>query len=143
MLQVELVHVIRHKVLVEGLPKRQVARELGVGRNTIDAYLDGREPGKRVQVRKRQPIHDEIEARIEEILDDSPKWTHGKQKLTAKRLWRMLVDEEKREIGYTFVKDVVREYRRRRREVFVPLVYRPGEVAEVDFFEVFVVVSGV
>jgi hypothetical protein len=30
----------------------------------------------------------------------------------------------------------------RRREVFVPLVYRPGELAEVDFFEVLVEVLG-
>jgi transposase len=32
---------------------------------------------------------------------------------------------------------------RRRREVFVPLTYRPGDLAEVDFFEVFVDPVGV
>lgn len=137
----ELVHVIRHKVLVEGLPKRQVARELNIGRNTVDRYLAGKEPGKRVRVAKRRPEHDAIEQRIVQILDDSPRWTHGKQKLTAMRLWHML-SAEGVEVGYTFVKDVVREYRRERREVFVPLVYRPGEVAEVDFFEVVVEVQG-
>ena len=34
--------------------------------------------------------------------------------------------------GYTQVKQVVREFRRQAREVFVPLSLRPGE-AQVDF----------
>ena len=34
------------------------------------------------------------------------------------------------------------KWKRQRREVFVPLTYRPGELAEVDFFEVFVDVDG-
>ncbi len=33
------VHVVRHKVLVEGQSSRQVARELGVSRNTVKRYL--------------------------------------------------------------------------------------------------------
>ena len=35
MLKVEQVHVIRHKVLVEGESQRKVAREMGVSRNTV------------------------------------------------------------------------------------------------------------
>ena len=33
MLRVEAVHVVRHKVLVEGLSRRQVARGMGISRN--------------------------------------------------------------------------------------------------------------
>jgi Helix-turn-helix domain of resolvase len=33
------VHVIRHKVLVEGQSARRVAREMGVSRNTVKRYL--------------------------------------------------------------------------------------------------------
>jgi hypothetical protein len=40
------------------------------------------------------------------------------------------------------VKEAVAEWKRRRREVFVPLTYRPGDLAEVDFFEVLVDVAG-
>jgi hypothetical protein len=36
----------------------------------------------------------------------------------------------------------VAEWRRQRREVFVPLTYRPGDLAEVDFFEVLVDIDG-
>jgi hypothetical protein len=34
------------------------------------------------------------------------------------------------------------EWKRRRREVFVPLTYRPGDLAEVDFFETLVELGG-
>jgi transposase len=37
----------------------------------------------------------------------------------------------------------VAEWKRQRCEVFVPLVYRPGDLAEVDFFQVLVDVAGV
>lgn len=76
-----------------------------------------------------------------EILEDSKHWTQGKQQLTAARLYTMLIAEH-REVGYTVVKDIVREWKRQRKEVFVPLVYKPGDLAEVDFFEVLVDIAG-
>ena len=36
----------------------------------------------------------------------------------------------------------VAEWKRQRREVFVPLTYRPGDLAKVDFFEVLIDVDG-
>ena len=42
----------------------------------------------------------------------------------------------------TLVRDYLREWRRQRAEVFVPLVHRPGDEAQVDFFEVTVEVGG-
>ena len=42
MLRMDQVHVIRHKVLDEGQSMRQVARELGLSRNTVRKYLDNR-----------------------------------------------------------------------------------------------------
>jgi transposase len=67
--------------------------------------------------------------------------TGGKQRLTATTLHRMLVTEG-RQVGVTVVREVVAEWKRRRREVFVPLVYAAGELAQVDFFEVLVDVGG-
>ncbi len=43
----EQVHVIRHKVMVEGQSIRRVARELGVSRNTVRKYLGQSEPRRR------------------------------------------------------------------------------------------------
>ncbi len=49
---------------------------------------------------------------------------------------------EGKRVGVTVVKDAVAEWKRQRREVFVPLTYRPGDLAEVDFFEVLVDIDG-
>jgi transposase len=46
-------YVIRHKVLVEGLSVRQVARQPGVSRNTVRRYLDGAEPRRTQSSRTR------------------------------------------------------------------------------------------
>ena len=40
MLKVAEVHVVRHKVLVEGHSQPEVARELGISRNTVARYLN-------------------------------------------------------------------------------------------------------
>ncbi len=45
MLRVEEVHVLRHKVLVEGQSRRRVAREMGISRNTVRRYLTLSTPG--------------------------------------------------------------------------------------------------
>ena len=55
-----------------------------------------------------------------------------KQRHTAKRLFDRLVDEYGYEGGYTAVKEAVRAYKQRSREVFVPLSHPPGW-AQVDF----------
>ncbi len=44
MLRMDQVHVVRHKVLVEGLSRREVARQMQVSRNTVRKYLDESEP---------------------------------------------------------------------------------------------------
>ena len=137
----DLVAVIRHQVLVEGRSKRWVAREHRIGRNTLKAYLAGKEPGVRIATHKRTPVHDAIAARAVAMLEDSPSFTSRKQRLTSSRLHELL-RLEGHDIGCTFVKQVMREWKRERREVFVPLVYQPGELAEVDFFEVDVVIEG-
>ena len=48
MLRVDQVHVIRHKVLVEGLGVRRVAREMRVSRNTVRKYLQQSAPVRQV-----------------------------------------------------------------------------------------------
>jgi transposase len=39
-LRVDQVHVVRHKVQVEGRSQRAVARELGLSRTTVREYVD-------------------------------------------------------------------------------------------------------
>jgi transposase len=142
MLRMDQVYVVRHKVLVEGRSVRRVAREMGISRNTVRRYVDGdAKAGVRRQVDRGHPVSDRVRPRLEELLSEAPRWTGGKQRLTAARLHELLVTE-----GYAVsdrvVRELVAEWKRRRQEVFIPLVYKPGELAEVDFFEVLVDVAG-
>jgi transposase len=138
----DLVHVVRHKVLVEGRTQRAVARELGLVRVTVRKYVDQAAPTRKLEVTPRpRPVWDAVADRVQALLAESVRWTGGKQRLTATRLHELLLAEGKR-VGVTVVKAAVAEWKRQRREVFVPLTYRPGDLAEVDFFEVLVDVDG-
>jgi transposase len=142
MLRMDQVHVVRHKVLVEGRSQRAVARELGLARVTVRKYLDEAAPERKTAaVSRPRPVWDAVAARLHALLAESVRWTGGKQRLTAMRLHALLVAEGHR-VGLTVVKDAVAEWKRQRREVFVPLTYRPGDLAEVDFFEVLVDIDG-
>jgi len=136
------VHVVRHKVLVEGRSQRAVARELGLARVTVRKYLDQAIAVRRPAAARPRPVWEAVGPRVNALLAESVEWTGGKQRLTATRLHELLVAEGHR-VGVTVVKAAVAEWKRQRREVFVPLTYRPGDLAEVDFFEVLVDVDGV
>jgi transposase len=142
MLKVDHVHVLRHHVLVEGRSQRQVAKELGISRLTVKKYLTEAVPIRREATPRTRPVWEKVGVRLEALLTESTEWTGGKQQLTATRLHELLVAEG-HHVGVTLVRAAVAEWRRQRREVFVPLTYRPGDLAEVDFFEVLVDVAGV
>jgi transposase len=141
MLRMDLVYVIRHKVLVEKQSVRRVARELGVGRNTIRRYVEGATPGARQPVERPSPVMERARPRIEQLLADAPRWTGGKQRLTAARLHELLLAEGIA-ASERVVRRAVQEWKRRRQEVFIPLQYKPGDLGEVDFFEVLADVAG-
>ena len=136
------VHVVRHKVLVEGRSQRAVARELGLARVTVRKYLDQAAPARSALAAPRaRPVWDAVSGRVQRLLTESAQWTGGKQRLTATRLHGLVVAEG-HQVGVTVIKAAMAEWKRQRREVFVPLTYRPGDLAEVDFFEVLVDVDG-
>src|SRR3954469_23146600 len=129
MLKVDQVHVLRHKVLVEGRSQRQVAKELGISRRTVKKYLSEAVPVRRESNARARPGWDQVKDRLEPLLAESTAWTGGKQQLTATRLHELLRGEG-HQVGVTVVKEAVAEWRRQRREVYVPLTYRPGDLAE-------------
>lgn len=135
------VHVIRHKVLVEEVPIREVARAMGVSRNTVRKYLRESEPVRKCLVSRGKPVMESVEARIEELLAEWSTRTTAKQRVTGSRVHRELVAEGY-QVGQTTVRAVLRKRRLRKAETFVPLVHYPGDEAQVDFFEVTVDVGG-
>ena len=68
------VHVVRHKVLVEGRSQRAVARELGLARVTVRKYLDQAIAVRRVTVTRPRPVWDVVGPRVEALLADSVQW---------------------------------------------------------------------
>ena len=142
MLKVEQVHVIRHKVMVEGESQRRVARDMGLSRNTVRKYLEVSEP-KRVERSPRgRPVLERVKGRMNELIEEWEGRTTSKQHMTGTRLQRELV-KEGFQVGTTLVRSYLREVRRQRAEVFIPLVHRPGDEAQVDFFEVTVELDGI
>jgi transposase len=87
----EQVHVVRHKVLVEGQSVRSVAREAGVSRNTVKRYLSVPAPIRVEAASRGRPVFAKVETRLLALLAESPQWTSGKQRLTASRLHQLLI----------------------------------------------------
>ena len=141
MLKMDRVHVIRHKVLIEEQSVRRVAREMGLSRVTVKKYVGEAEPRRREKDPRARPVSDRIGPTIEEILESWAGRTTAKQRVTARRVHREIL-ERGLAVGMTTVKTYLAERRRKATEVFVPLVYRPGELAEVDFFEIVVEIDG-
>jgi len=140
-LRMDQVHVVRHKILVEGQSIRSVSRQMSISRNTIRKYLKVPEPVRVARRKKPSPVMEMVAPRVEEILAEWRERTTAKQRITGTRIHRQLV-EEGYEVGLTTVRNYLREKRRRQAEVFVPLVHRPGDEAQVDFFEVTVEEGG-
>jgi transposase len=140
-LSVDQVFVIRRKVLVDGVGIRRAARELGVSRNTVRKYLGEAVPERKPGAPRRRPVFETVMPRLEALIEEWTPRTEGKQRLTAARLHQELRTEGFA-VGRTLVQAVLRERRRQAAEVYVPLVHRPGDEAQVDFFDVRVDVAG-
>lgn len=83
MLRMDQVHVIRHKVLVEGQSIRSVAREMSIGRNTIKKYLELSEPVRVVRQKKPSPVMEMVAPRIDKIVEEWRGRTTAKQRITG------------------------------------------------------------
>ena len=143
MLGMDRAYVIKHKWHHEGLSIRQIARDLGVSRNTVRKYVDAEgEPRRREAADKRpQPVLDEVRERIDELLQEWGRRTTPKQRITGTLVHEQLL-REGLQVGSTTVRAYLAEKRRARQEVYLPLVWRAGDAAQVDFFEVTVEVAG-
>ena len=122
---------IRRRVLQEGVSKRQILRETGMHWTTLEKILaHASPPGYQRKAPPAKPKIGPYRDRIAQILE-SDKGMPKKQRHTAKRIWQVLQTQGFTG-GYTIVKDAVRELKRSKQEVFMPLTHPPGE-AQVDF----------
>jgi transposase len=144
--RVELFERIRRDHDREGLSLRALARRHGVHRRTVrQALLSAIPPERRRPEGRPAPAL----GPYREIID---RWLLGdlkapvKQRHTATRIYRRLVEEYGAGVAETTVRDYVRG---RRRELgltaaaYCPQVHDPGVTAEVDWGEAKVIIAGV
>jgi transposase len=144
---VEQFELIRRDHAREGLSVRALAKRHGVHRRAVrQALVSAVPPAKRVPVDRPAPKLGPFRAVIDEWLladRDAPR----KQRHTARRIWRRLVDEHGADVAEVTVRQYVRARKRELGwpvgEVFIPQVHAPGVEAEVDWGEADVVLAGV
>jgi transposase len=136
------VHVVRHKHFNEKQSIRRIAREMGLNRRTVKKYLSQAVPCRVEKGARPHPVLATVGPQIEAVLAEWLPRLGGKHRLTSVRLHRELVAREIH-VGERTVRRFLAEKRRAQAEVYIPLVHRPGDEAQVDFFEVAVRLKGV
>src|SRR5579871_2972388 len=117
----------------DGLSIRQIARQLGVGRDTVRKALNNPEPQPYTLSRPRPaptfgPFREVVDAILAQD-ETAPR----KQRHTACQVFRRLRAEYGYAGGYDQVRRYLQQRRRERRETFIPLDHPPGRRAEADF----------
>lgn len=130
----------------EGLSIRELARKHRVHRRTVRAALADAVPPPRKVPEREAPV---TGAHVELVRSwltqdlDAPR----KQRHTARRVWQRLMEEEGAVVAESTVRNLVAGLRAEvagsRAQVMIVQEHPPGEEAEVDFGEVWVVLGGV
>jgi transposase len=143
----ELFEQIRRDRDREGLSIRALADRHGVHRRAVRQALVSPVPlAKRSPLGRSAPKLGAYRALIDAWLE-ADRAAPRKQRHTAKRIHRRLVDEHGADVAETTVRDYVRRRRREMGfavgEVFIPQVCDPGIEAQVDWGEAQVDLAGV
>ncbi len=146
MYSVEYYELIRRKHFVDGMSLRAIARELGHSRKFVKkAVSHAAPPGYRLSKAKPKPVLDPVRPIIDAWLQEDLS-RPVKQRHTAQRIHDRLVDEHGFTGNVTTVRRYVRQWKQARnsagKEVFAPLEFRPGEEAQVDWGEAWIIENG-
>jgi transposase len=126
----------------DGLSIRQIARQLGIGRDTVRKALSDPEPKPYTLSRPRPaPTFGPFREVVDAILADDEA-APRKQRHTASQVFRRLRAEYGYAGGYDQVRRHLRQRRRQRRETFIPLGHPPGHRAEADFGHIHIDLPG-
>lgn len=135
---------IRHMFLVGHMSRRQIAKELGISRNTVSKYCGGDTyPGIRSPYhREAKVVTPEVIGFIQACLREDALEPNRKQHHTARRIYERLVAELGFAGAESTVRRAVHSLRGSLREAFVPLSFEPGEAMQVDWGEAYVYLHG-
>lgn len=144
MIKVEDQEKIRRAYYIEGKSQRQIARELQHSRHTIKKALQGAMLAKyRLKEPRSAPVLGLYKARLKELLEESDRLPR-KQRYTGHRIFELLWGEGYRGSEASVLGYVSRQRQaKRKRAVFLPLEFEPGEDGQVDWGEAVVILAGV
>ena len=138
---------IKYLKEIEGLSQRQIAKELGISRNTVSKYIKNDKPPTTIS---RQVIYgtkqysDETKRVLpiidQWIEDDLKRW--GKQNHTAIRIYDRLVDEYDFKGSASNIRKIVAKRRKKLQEVFIPLEFQLGHQFQFDWGEADIILQG-
>lgn len=145
MLVVETIRKIRLSVHRDGRSIRHTAKELGISRNTVRKAVRSQETVFRYHRQSQPlPVLGAYVERLEEALAEDAKLPK-RQRRTAVVLFEQL-QAEGYTGGYDSVRRHVRDWRRRQSElpaeVYIPLVFEPGEAFQFDWSHELVEMAG-
>jgi transposase len=140
-------HTIKFLKEVEGLSQRQIAKKLGISRNTVAKYLKQNEAPTMIH---RQKIYGSKEysdetKRVLPIIDqwieeDLKRW--GKQTHTAARIYKRLRDEYNFKGSESNIRKIVAKRKKKLQEVFIPLEFQFGHQFQFDWGEADIILQG-
>ena len=143
MLAVEHYELIRRKVLIDGLSQRDTAKELGHSRKTVAKALALRlPPGYRLTEPRPHPVLDPVRPIIDAWLEQNHT-APPKQRQNAKRMYERLCQEYGFTGHYATVRRYIKDRAQHQKEVFMPLAFAPGQEAQVDWHEGWIVANGI
>jgi transposase len=142
MLSVDHYEVIRRKVR-DGFSQREAAEQLGHGRNTVAKALKYPiPPGYRLSQPRAKPVIEPFTGLLDQWIEDNKK-LRPKQRQKAKKMYQRLCDEYGFTGHYTTVQRYVKQAQNRRQEVYMPLAFEPGQEAQVDWHDGYIIENGV
>lgn len=163
----------KNEILVRyshGTPIREIAREMGIARNTVRNYIREAEsikkeldnastksqieylqtelckkPRKKQAIYKKRAFTPQVEKRFYEIIQKSEERDIilgvNKQYLTATKIHQVL-RAEGFEIGKTTITEEYSKYKKKQAECYIMQEYSYGERAEYDFHQIKVAIDG-
>lgn len=144
-IEVDIYERIRHMHEHDGCSQRRIAKILGISRNTVKKYFEGKQvPWERqgVSGRQRYVVTQEILDFIKECFIDDEKENIKKQSHTAKRIYDRLAAEKSFDGSESTIRGIVATLRGKQSKVFVPLSFEPGEAVQIDWGQATVYMEG-
>jgi predicted transcriptional regulator len=133
---VESIAKIRRMYHIDGKPIKRIARELNISKNTVRKVI--RSDATKFELAKytkNKPALGRHLVMLNQLLEENTK-EPLRRRLTAKNLYEHL-KRSGYQGSYESVNLIVREFRRshesKGRQVFIPLVFEPGQAFQFDW----------